>query len=182
MIVAGIDPGVSGALFMLASETYALDVPTLKQKVASKKAPREVPDYHRWMASWSDALREADHIFVELVSGGSYGKGQAQSGMFKFGYAAGFALGIVVGSGTPYSFITAQSWKRIVGLPSGSEKDDSRRRACQLIPGAADLFTRKKDVGRAEAALIGYAGRMRDFQGGLGGGAHTGGGRPAETA
>lgn len=163
MIVAGIDPGVSGAVFVLCGETYVLDVPTIKQKVAGKKAPRDVPDYHQWMEKWRSALREVDHIFIESVSGGSQRPGQNRpsSGMFKFGYSAGFALGIVVASKKPYTFITAQSWKRAVGLPPGSEKDDSRRRVCQLIPGAAHLFERKKDVGRADAALIAWTGMQR---------------------
>lgn len=159
MIVAGIDPGVSGALFVLAAETCAFDVPTLKVKVQGKKNPREVPDYTLWMAQWRAALTEVDHIVLERVSGGSYGKGQAQSGMFKFGTSYGFALAIVVVAGKPYSFFTPQSWKKIAGLPTGSEKDDSRRRACELIPGAAHLFARKMDCGRAEAALIALAGR-----------------------
>jgi hypothetical protein len=35
-------------------------------------------------------------------------------------------------------------------------KDAARKRACQLFPQVAGLFSRVKDDGRAEAALLAY--------------------------
>lgn len=42
------------------------------------------------------------------------------------------------------------------GLP---DKNASRGRAQQLFPRQAELFSRKKDIGRADAALIAYYGK-----------------------
>lgn len=164
MIVAGIDPGKTGALFILCPAPYVLDVPTLKVKVAGKKALREVPDYDLWFKDWSVALAGVDHVYIERVSGSVMGhgrEGKPQSGMFTFGQAVGFALGIVVASQRPWSWVTPQSWKKAVGIPTGAEKDQSRQRASQLMPHASHLWTRKKDVGRAEAALIACASQRR---------------------
>lgn len=85
--------------------------------------------------------------------------GQGVTSMFSFGYSAGFMYGLVVASGKPHTFLTPQSWKKIVGL-SGSDGEQSRARASQLMPGCARFWPLKKHDGRAEAALIAWAGKM----------------------
>jgi crossover junction endodeoxyribonuclease RuvC len=77
--------------------------------------------------------------------------------MFSFGFAAGAVAGIVAGLQIPYSFIQPVFWQRIAGC--GPSPDAARQRAAQLYPAIADELRRKKDGGRADAALIGYAGR-----------------------
>lgn len=156
MIVAGIDPGKSGALFVwgdLGPSFEVHDVPTLKLKVGGKK--KEVADYSAWANQWGGALLCVDHVFIEKVGAM---KGQGVTSMFTFGYAAGFAHGLVLAAGLPHTFLTPQSWKKIVGI-SGSDGEDSRRRAGQVFPKAVDLWPLKGHHGRAEAALIAYAGK-----------------------
>jgi hypothetical protein len=55
-------------------------------------------------------------------------------------------------------------WKRIVGIPPGKEgaKDAARSEAIRRWPDKAAWFARVKDHGRAEAALIGWAGLQRE--------------------
>jgi hypothetical protein len=53
----------------------------------------------------------------------------------------------------PLTIIEPTAWKKIHNL-RGSEKEASRQRALQLFPSAHALLARKKDHGRAEAALI----------------------------
>jgi hypothetical protein len=56
-------------------------------------------------------------------------------------------------------FLTPSTWKRIADIPPGAEhKDVARTRAIARWPAQSDLFRRKADVDRAEAALIGSAG------------------------
>ena len=47
-------------------------------------------------------------------------------------------------------------WKRKLHLP-GKDKEAARQRALQLFPKHHSLFSRKKDHGRADAALIAVA-------------------------
>src|SRR5580700_8917444 len=56
-------------------------------------------------------------------------------------------------------FLTPPTWKRLGDIPPGAEnKDLARTRAIARWPAHADLFARKCDVDRGEAALIGWAG------------------------
>ena len=61
-------------------------------------------------------------------------------------------LGVCSALRIPVSLVTPSKWKRDMGLTA--DKDQARARAAQLWPGAAKQFARKKDDGRAEAALI----------------------------
>jgi crossover junction endodeoxyribonuclease RuvC len=51
----------------------------------------------------------------------------------------------------PQVYVTPGKWKRFYGL--SAEKEKSRELAIQTWP-ASDAFRRKKDHGRAEAALL----------------------------
>jgi len=63
----------------------------------------------------------------------------------------------------PIVFLTPPTWKRLADIPPGAEnKDLARTRAIARWPARADLFARKRDVDRAEACLIGFAGLMRE--------------------
>lgn len=166
MIIVGIDPGKSGAIFALSDDNYcyadmAFAVPLLsikrsgKGKTGKAKTPKTEPDFVAWHAQWSMVLRNADHVFIEKV--GSMPK-QGVTSMFNFGRTLGFAYAMVVGSGKPHTFITPQSWKKTIGI-SGDDAEVSRRRAGQLLPHAVEFWPRKKDDGMAEAALIALAGR-----------------------
>jgi crossover junction endodeoxyribonuclease RuvC len=51
---------------------------------------------------------------------------------------------------------TPSRWKKALGL--NGEAEASRARAIETWPNRADLFARKKDHNRAEAALLGLYG------------------------
>jgi crossover junction endodeoxyribonuclease RuvC len=54
-------------------------------------------------------------------------------------------------------------WKRAAGIAPGKEnKDSARAKAIARWPSHAEMFARKKDIDRAEAALIAVAGMMRE--------------------
>jgi crossover junction endodeoxyribonuclease RuvC len=55
--------------------------------------------------------------------------------------------------------VTPASWKAKAKL-TGQDKDAARQLALRLWPERSIDFTRKLDVGRADAALIGYFGRL----------------------
>jgi crossover junction endodeoxyribonuclease RuvC len=66
--------------------------------------------------------------------------------------------------GRVLSFITSPSWKRLGGIAPGKDgaKDAARSLAIRRWPDKSTWFARVKDDGRAEAALIGVAGLMRE--------------------
>jgi len=73
----------------------------------------------------------------------------------------GRSLGIVEGACASRSILTKvrpQVWKAATKTPK--DKNLARRRAMQLFPCAYDLFSRAKDDGRAEAALLCFYGLL----------------------
>jgi crossover junction endodeoxyribonuclease RuvC len=64
--------------------------------------------------------------------------------------------GVLAALEIPTNYVTPQSWQKAVGARGG--KDASRARAAELFPAYAANFTRKKDDGRADAALIAWYG------------------------
>jgi hypothetical protein len=56
----------------------------------------------------------------------------------------------------PLILVEASLWKRKLHLP-GTDKEAARQKALQLFPSQHALLARKKDHGRAEAALIAVA-------------------------
>src|SRR5258708_2490068 len=78
---------------------------------------------------------------------------QGVSSTFKFGRAVGLVDGVIGAELVPVAYVSAAVWKRHFGL--GSDKEQSRQKAIEIWPAsAAELLARKKDHGRAEAALI----------------------------
>ncbi len=148
-MIVGIDPGAKGALAFL-TEAGALvtvhDMPTAEIKVGKVKRARVS------VAELSNLLSERDvtAAFIERVGAMP---GQGVSSCFTFGYAAGAIEGVLAAQGVSVTFVTPQAWKKAMQI-SGDDKGKSRQRAAQLFPSHAGLFSRVKDDGRAEAALI----------------------------
>ena len=81
----------------------------------------------------------------------------------------GVIEGTCAALGLPIRFVTAPSWKRLIGIPPGKDgaKDRARSEAIRRWPDKAALFARVRDDGRADASLIAIAGLKRE------GGAHV---------
>jgi crossover junction endodeoxyribonuclease RuvC len=149
MILAGIDPGVNGALAIWDGHRVTLlDVP----KVGND------PDEAAWAASWNRVLPWVEHIWIEQVGAMP---GQGVTSMFNFGDRFGFVKALAYAAGVSVSFVRPNVWKQAVGIPKGSEKGASRLRASQLFPAHADKWKLVKHDGRAEALLIAYYGSLK---------------------
>ena len=139
--ILGIDPGLSGAMAFLACADYGM--------VTAEDAPVAGDAINAaLMADRIMQLRPTVCV-IELVGAMP---GQGVSSMFKFGRAFGTAIGIVAALDIPIHYVTPAKWKAHFRLPK--DKDAARQRAINFWPASADRFTRKKDAGRAEAALI----------------------------
>jgi crossover junction endodeoxyribonuclease RuvC len=85
--------------------------------------------------------------------------GQGVTSMFNFGQSFGVLLGVLAALGVRHRLVQPASWKRAAKL-TGQEKDAARQLALRLWPERSKDFMRKADIGRADAALIAYFGRL----------------------
>jgi len=148
VIILGIDPGLSGALAFYDTEANTIDVIDMPcvELMRNKKLKREV-----------SANMLAEHLDGRAVAGAFLERvnampGQGVSSVFSFGRSAGVVEGVVAACRIPLTLVIPQTWQKVMNVRDG--KDASRERAMQLFPASADLFARKKDDGRSDAALI----------------------------
>jgi crossover junction endodeoxyribonuclease RuvC len=149
MIIAGIDPGITGALALTDGEGYL--------KIYPVPVVGGQPDYVAWAQQWQGPLKLAGHVWIEKVAAMPK---QGVSSTFTFGERYGFILGLVAASGSPFSHVRPQEWKKRVGLVVKADKAASRIRASELFPAHTENWKLAKDDGKAEAALIAHYGQM----------------------
>lgn len=149
MKIMGVDPGASGALVILDTDDRSIvviDMPTTKVK----RGPRTVNQVDA--VALSHALQPYAGACTAAVEKVHSMPGQGVASTFSFGRAAGVLEGVLAALDIPFSLIPPQTWTKAMRLFGG--KDGSRARAQELFPDQAHLFARKKDDGRADAALI----------------------------
>lgn len=152
MICIGVDPGLSGALAVFDAEARALevfDIPTLTL-ARNGKNKREVDHYAlaRIVDDITGRHRHA-HAFVEQVGAMP---GQGVSSVFAFGKSYGVIIGVLAAQFVPITFVNPRVWKGALKVPAA--KDGARAIASALFPRETGRWTRVKDDGRAEAAMI----------------------------
>lgn len=156
MTILGVDPGVNGAVAILDAAGELLevfDMPALSDGAKGRQAVNAP------LLASLVFKSHATQAFCELV--GPRPK-EGAVGAFGFGRSRGVVEGVCGAAGVPVVMLAPPVWKRAAAIPPGAEnKDLARARAIARWPAKADLFTRKKDVDRAEAALIALAGVER---------------------
>jgi crossover junction endodeoxyribonuclease RuvC len=145
----GCDPGLYGAVALWDDALDALvirDAPIARIAVGKSKNRAVLVD-----AEYARLVRELepDRVVIEKVGGLT---GQSASASFNFGASFGLLRGFAAMLELPVYFIEPPVWRAKLRVPAG--KDGSRLRASQLFPRYAELFSRAKDDGRAEAALM----------------------------
>lgn len=157
--VIGFDPGMSGAFAVVGTNIETgrpelrcvVDMPTYEAAVG-KKIRRRLDI--RGLINLVGDLGPMDFAFVEEVATRPQ---EGSVGAFSFGKSAG-AVEAVAWMAAPVTLIRPQVWKKAVDLPKGATKDQSRQWAIRAFTAQEASFRRKKDDGRAEAALIALAG------------------------
>jgi crossover junction endodeoxyribonuclease RuvC len=146
-VVIGVDPGISGAIscFIDGELLDVVDMPVADGCVVAALLRSQLVEYS--IAGFDDRPL----VIVEKV-GAMPGNGSVS--MFKFGRSLGVIEGVVGGLAWPISWVRPQEWKKGTGL-IGKDKDAARLLAIETWPEHAQTFARKKDCGRADAALIG---------------------------
>jgi crossover junction endodeoxyribonuclease RuvC len=154
-IVLGIDPGVRGAVAVLSGVGELIDVIDMPETLEAngRHATNAV------LLAEIVARSQASRIFCEFVAARPT---DAKVAAFAFGRARGVIEGIAGAYDLRIDWVTPPTWKRFAGVPPGREnKDVARTKAIARWPTHAQLFARKCDVDRADAAFIGECGLHR---------------------
>lgn len=170
-LVLGVDPGVAGAIAVLADGKFAgvFDMPVRERRngrneidgYALGRLLREIESQHP-SASRSVVVEEVNAMpprreknaqpcatCGHVKEGASMGATSA----FQFGRSAGGVQYILEAYGYVVCTVIPGKWKRDTGL-QGQSKDYSRTVAMQCYPTAARYLELKKHDGRAEAILL----------------------------
>lgn len=143
-MIYGIDPGFSGAIALYEPETRFLEVFDMPTMPDAKG--KTVLDLHSVLEIMAD---EPGVVWIEKVA---TRPGQGISSAFRFGEQFGALQMAAAAQKLEVRFVTPAHWKKHFRLCS--DKGVARGMAKQRFPTAANLFSRVKDDGRAEAALI----------------------------
>ena len=148
MRLLGIDPGISGALAIVEvingvpMLVDAIDIPS---SGTGAKARVDIIAAAQWIAKHAPST-----AYVERAQ--AY-PGQGASSGFSYGRAVGAIEAVVALCSIPLILVEASAWKKQLRLP-GKDKEAARQKALQLFPAQHVLLARKRDHGRAEAALL----------------------------
>ena len=146
-VILGIDPGATSGAIAIVVDGQLLDVvdmPCADGIIAASLLAIELRE------AALAGLDDRPDVIIERVHAMPK---QGVTSMFKFGRSLGVIEGVVATLGWPVEWVTPQMWKRHYGL-IGKDKDAARLLALETWPEHAETFRRKKDVGRADAALI----------------------------
>jgi crossover junction endodeoxyribonuclease RuvC len=141
--VVGVDPGMTGALAILDGDVLVEihDMPVAGGSVSAQMLVT--------LERWAEPIYGT--VVIEDVH--SMPK-QGVASSFKFGESKAVLVGMFAQAFRPVVFVAPQKWKRDLRLTR--DKGACRQRASELWPADAKRFTRARDDGRAEAALIAH--------------------------
>lgn len=153
--VAGIDPGLRGAIAYLNLDTGGmtiLDMPTRQRKMSTGKMRNEI-DTERL----AERLDRADMQLV-IIEAQSVRPGESAARSLKTGYGMGLLVGAIAANYHRFEIVYPQTWKKRLSVPK--DKTDARFRASHLMPQMSHKWANAGQDGRAEAALLALYGLL----------------------
>ena len=151
MMICGIDPGLTGGIAFIHAD---------KHELQAHRAPILAVNKKRFIDCWKILKLmdeyDPDHIFIEKQQAMPK---QGLSSTFQTGFGYGVYVGLIIALGIPYTEVNSRVWKRDFNL--SSDKDEARKRASELMPKGAGVWSLKCEDGVAEAALIAYWGATK---------------------
>lgn len=146
--IVGIDPGLDGAIAVLAPGSLTIhDMPTLTTTTNGKQ--RRVLDLSALAWLFAGFAPSTSLCCIEEPSS------QPTDGViqaFKFGFNCAAPQAMAAANLLPMALVRPNRWKAAFGLTG--DKDQSRLLASRLMPKFSHLWPLKKHDGRAEAALL----------------------------
>jgi hypothetical protein len=140
VLILGVDPGKSGALAVLDTETH---------RVTTYDMPATTRELHNLIAG-------LPIIKIAVVEKPFYPPQNGPANAGKKGEAYGTLLGALEWRDIPFRQVPPAEWKRSLNVPT--DKNAARQRANEFFPDDADQWPLVKHDGRAEAALIAWYG------------------------
>lgn len=119
--VAGIDPGQSGGIAVIASDQAEAEPMPLAGKEIDGRA------LAKWLLDRSPRI-----VVIEKVGAM---RGQGVTSTFKFGRNYGAVLGVVEACGLAYRLVTPQAWKKSVLAGTSKDKDAAIEHVHRAYPG-----------------------------------------------
>jgi crossover junction endodeoxyribonuclease RuvC len=160
VIVAGIDPGLEGALAVIypPDERGTVEIVWFDTPVYRDGKRRRID-----FAGCAKLLREHRelqiHVFIEKVQSSPQ---MGVTSAFSFGQGYGAWLGILAALEIPFTLVTPQRWKKALMDGEPKEKDASRIVARRLYPEQTEeALSLRRHGGRADATLIAEFGRRQ---------------------
>jgi crossover junction endodeoxyribonuclease RuvC len=147
--ILGIDPGLSGAV--------AFYFPEAPDRVIAEDMPVAAGMVD--CATLAARIRQMAPGLAIIERVASMPK-QGVSSTFKFGTAYGAVVGVLAALEIRTSLVTPQVWKKHFRLDD--DKDKGRALALRTFAKTPEHFARKKDHGRAEAALLALYGAIAE--------------------
>lgn len=153
MLILGVDPGLSGALAFLHDGVLlnVQDLPLVSVGHGAGSRQEMSPELLH------DELVHLDIRIGMAVVEDVNAFGMGRTSAYRFGKNVGQIEGVLAACGIRTVKVTPQKWKKAMGL--STDKALSRAAAIKLWPDQSKYFSRVKDDGRAEAALLAEWGR-----------------------
>jgi hypothetical protein len=140
MLFLGIDPGRSGALAVLNKAQMTVET-------------HDMPDT---ISGLHDLLCCLPPVVAAMVETPFYPKMVGTKHIVVMAENFGALNSALLWRDIPTFECRPSEWKKALNL--SPDKDESRAKASQFFPACSSQWTRKKDDGRAEAALIAWFG------------------------
>lgn len=154
MDLMAVDPGLSGAVCFVkdGSIVEIMDTPTLadgsNRQVDVMAICRRIDKYRPRIA-----IIENVQPMPSIPGADGVRRGMGAASSFRFGFAVGQIRAVAVCYGMEVRLVHPQSWKRWAGL-KGSDKEQSRMKALELVPSAVPWLGLKKHHNRAESLIL----------------------------
>ena len=151
MRIIGIDPGLSGGIAILDNSKVIelFDMPVMPD---GKKNKRQL-NSALLVKLIKDNIKNLEDT-VMVVEQVNAMPGQGVTSMFNFGQTFGAIKGTCAALGLPIFLVRPAKWKKHFELINSS-KDSSRTKAIEMYPSISEKLSKKKDVNKSDAILIG---------------------------
>jgi crossover junction endodeoxyribonuclease RuvC len=149
VIILAVDPGFTGALaFYNVATKYLeiIDMPVVSVTTTTRKSRSEIN-----VGVLAHMIRDRAPT-VAVVEQVAARPGQGVVSMFRFGQTHGIILGVLGALNVPVNHVLPNTWRKALRVPQG--KEGGLLRASEVFPHHSAVFSRKKDTGRADAALM----------------------------
>jgi crossover junction endodeoxyribonuclease RuvC len=155
MMWIGIDPGKTGAIACVdgGDGLQIWDTPQRPDKTIDTKALGLI---FRAFVEERHTFPVSPIAFCLIERAQAYPK-DSRHNAFTTGVAYGLVVGAANAVGWPCVSVAPSEWKKHMKVTA--DKETSLNMARHLFPGSVDYFKRKKDHGRAEAALLAWLAR-----------------------